>query len=221
MWTEQAERHGKREQRIAPRAFVAQRREQCQEGKRQHRGDEELAVVTRVHVRDHDSRQLVRESPGDAADPRRSQSPQEQVHQKAGEDVMDDEREIHRLVHGHHQTQRGRGIEHVAVCHDVDVRQPEHDHRVPQGELTRLSVGVFCPDLHRVATVVLIAVRGREPTAREHRQREDDDEERHDTQGGEMRMTRRVGNRWSCGRGGHGISWMSRRRVPNGPSPVE
>ena len=82
---------------------------------------------------------------------------------------MDDEREVHRLVHRHHQAQRGRGIEHVAVRHHVDVRQSDHDHRIPEWELSGLLVGVLGPNLHGVAARILIAVRRRQPAAREHR----------------------------------------------------
>jgi len=47
---QETKRDGDGEQRVAPGAFVPQRREKREEGERQHRRDEQLAVVTRMHV---------------------------------------------------------------------------------------------------------------------------------------------------------------------------
>ncbi len=174
--------------------------------------------MSRVDVRDQDAGQLIGDPSRHRADPRCAQPPQEQVRQKTGEDVVQDERDVHRLVRRHHLAQKRRGIQHVAVRHDVDVRQASHDHRIPEREVPGPVILVRGPLLDRVAARVLIAVRRSQPLAGEHRQGEDRDEERHDTERGEMRATGRVGNRG--GRSGGGHVWVTvkwRRLVLTGP----
>ena len=134
--TEQAQRHGDCHQRIPPRPPIAQRGKEGETREGQHRGYEQLSVVTRPRVRNHDARQLIREPADHGTDPRNLESSQKQEREETSHDVVQNKAEVGDLVGREEPAQEGRRIQHVPVRHGRDVGQPIHDHRVPQRQVT-------------------------------------------------------------------------------------
>ena len=122
LWTQDGETDDEREQRVPGRIAPADRLEQRQERERRERGDEQLAVVARLHQRRDDAGELVRQSANERGGPFQAERPEEQVHRPSGQNQVQREPETHPQVHRQDPAQPRGGIEDVPM-HRGDERQ--------------------------------------------------------------------------------------------------
>src|SRR2546425_12483365 len=191
LFRSQRKRHGRREQRIALRASVAQREHQRKEHERQRGGREQLAVVPRRGVRGNQPRQLVGEPRDDRSGPGYPEAPEQEVGEQAGEDVMYEEAQVSRRGDRDDKAQQPGGVESVPVARGE--RQASEHLGVPQRKVAQAPEPLGAPGVPREASRVLITPRVSEPQPAEHRQRPERRPEGECRRGEERGTTRLVG----------------------------
>ena len=132
-------------------------------------------------VRGDEPRQLIRHATDHRATPRHLEPAQQQVHEDAGQDVVNEESDVHHGGRRQNEAEKCCRVQNVPGAERAHIGHPAEDLGIPQRHVSQTPPPLGAPATEGQAGCDLVAERPGEPLPPQHRQAQDRDPQREDT----------------------------------------